>query len=55
MIDHTNATYDENETILSSPIKLGTVCDENQTGQWYDRYTSAVYDGNDIKESGPIG
>ena len=36
MIDRTGAVNAENETKLPWPIRLGTICDENQIGQWRD-------------------
>ena len=36
MIDRTGAVNVENETKLPWPIRLGTICDENQIGQWRD-------------------
>ena len=37
MIDHTNVVYAENETKLSCPLGLGTVCDENHIAQQGDQ------------------
>ena len=37
MTDSIGQVYVEIETKLLGPIWLGTVYDENQTGQWHDR------------------
>ena len=54
MIDHTSAVYTEYEIELSCLIKLGTICDENQTGQQRDQSIGLVYDEIKTEQSRPI-